>query len=653
MIIEEIKIETNETTRSVKELRQELKDLKNQLLNTQQGTEEYNKALQQAANIQKELKEQMFEVNNSAQDFGQTLGNVTGIMAGVSGAITAATGALSLFGIENEEAQKKITATMTALIGVTQGLSKIDSGVKAFKRLTAAIQLATGATSKFSAALLGSGIGVFVAGLLYMGKELVSIFSKVTKDMIDAKNALQGTVDFQTQVEEAAKVIEEANVGITNEQRQQLRLMDAQGTSAKAILEAELLMYETNLNDLQVEMDKTKQLKAQAEAEKARLIAAKQRAADEVTGNPYAESGVYLSTTLGQYDKYIAEQEAAITALNKALSDGSGKVKEYEGEIAILMARLANLSKTSKGVGNTTQDAIEREMNAIERRLQAFEDSKKTELQLLEERYQREQILFEGNEVILTKLTEEYEAERARIIAEAEEERNRPELEAQQSRLKLLERFNDELMTEKEHLDARYNMLIDAAEKEGQDTTKIKEWYEKEKTRITKEEEEKQTAIRKAAFKTYGDIANGVGDILMSMSEMMEEGSEEQKGLAIAATTIQMLVGIATAMSGAFTTKSGPWDIALAAVQAAAIAASGIASIVKINQVKADGSNGGSASVPTINIASAVAASPDFTQSVDGALTQTAIQDQKVYVTEHDITDTQKKVEVTQAMATY
>jgi len=43
-----------------------------------------------------------------------------------------------------------------------------------------------------------------------------------------------------------------------------------------------------------------------------------------------------------------------------------------------------------------------------------------------------------------------------------------------------------------------------------------------------------------------------------------------------------MLVGITAAISGLFTTKSGPWDIALAAIQAAAIAASGIANITQI-----------------------------------------------------------------------
>lgn len=72
MIVEEVKIQTSESTRTVKELRKELKDLKDQLLSTQKGTEEYSQAMQKAANIQHELKEQMQEINNSAMDFGHS-----------------------------------------------------------------------------------------------------------------------------------------------------------------------------------------------------------------------------------------------------------------------------------------------------------------------------------------------------------------------------------------------------------------------------------------------------------------------------------------------------------------------------------------------------------------------------------------------------
>ena len=221
-----------------------------------------------------------------------------------------------------------------------------------------------------------------------------------------------------------------------------------------------------------------------------------------------------------------------------------------------------------------------------------------------------------------------------------------------QARVAMLQSFDEDLMTEQQKLDQRYQMLIDAATKEGEDTTKITEWYEKEKTRIVEEEEEKQMQIRQAKLKAYEAIGNGIGDVLGSISDMMAEGTEEQKGLAIASTTIQMLTGIASALAMTYTTHTGWWDWAIGISQAASIAAAGIASITKISQVKSDGS-GSSISVPSVNMGAVVASAPEFVQSVDGAMTQTAITDQKVYVTEHDITETQKKVQVAQNRATY
>jgi hypothetical protein len=138
---------------------------------------------------------------------------------------------------------------------------------------------------------------------------------------------------------------------------------------------------------------------------------------------------------------------------------------------------------------------------------------------------------------------------------------------------------------------------------------------------------------------------------------MMEEGTEAQKGMAIASATMQMLAGVVTALSGAMTNKMTIADWILAGIQAATITAAGIANISKIQQVKPDGSNSGGGSggsyVPSISIPSVVGGSGDFTQTVDGAMTETAIADQKVYVLESDITDTQKKVEVNESQARF
>jgi hypothetical protein len=350
------------------------------------------------------------------------------------------------------------------------------------------------------------------------------------------------------------------------------------------------------------------------------------------------------------------KREEALTKKQKEEAEKRAKIAEDEYKKRIEAAqKLAKYEKDMAAArtrgeesGRYTQGAYEREMKYFDTLFKVYrKDSEEYKNLVLE----KEQFLQDWENHFIEEAKKEQEAndrkaEAERKAAEAEVER------AHQARMDLLKSFDEDLMTEQQKIDQRYQMLIDAATKEGEDTTKITQWYESEKTRIIKEEEDKQAKIREESIKNYATMADGIGNILGSISDMMAEGTEEQKGMAIAATTIQMLAGIATALAGAFTTKSGPWDIALAAIQAASIAAAGIASITKISQVKPDGS-GASISVPSVDMGAVVGSAPDFVQSVDGAMTQTAITDQRVYVLEHDITETQQKVQVAQNRATY
>lgn len=595
-IIEHVQVKTGDSVKTLKEMRKELRDLRDQLVNTQKGTEEYNQTVQKAANIQHELREQMQEINASAMDLGQKLGNATKAMTGISGAITAATGALSLFGIENEEAQKRIQTTMTALIGITQGLSKMDDGVKAFKRLTLAINTGSGALGKFKMALIATGLGALVVVLgsiiaywddftaaIGVSEEKMQKFGDVAKGVLNViTSSLKGLVQA------LGKMLKGDFSGAWDALKNGFNVVDN---------------FNQGVADSVAKREEEQTKKAKEEADKRAKIAE---------------------------DEYKKRIEAA------------KKLADYEKDMAMSQLRGKDADKYSA-------KSVEIQGKYFDTLLKIYKkDSDEYKNTIL----QKEQWLqdLENHQIDAANA----EDERARKQAERESE----------ERKRLLGGFNDSLLSEQEQLDARYQMLIDAATKEGEDTTAIEKWYADEKTRIAKEQADeaeriakenadKEAAIQKAKLNAYFSVASGIGDILGSMSDMMEEGSKEQKGMATAAATIQMLVGIATAISGAFTTKTGPWDIALAAVQAASIAASGIASIVKINQVKTDGSNAGASSVPSINMGSVMGSMPDFTQTVDGAMTEAAIKDQKVYVTEHDITETQTKVRVQQAQATY
>lgn len=592
MITEEIKIETGESTRTVKDLRKELKDLKDQLLNTQQGTEEYSETMRKAANIQKELKDQMLEVNNSAMDFGQKVGNITKTMSGLSGAITAATGAMSLFGVENEEAQKKITATMTSLIGITQGLSKMDDGVKAFKRLTIAINASSKSLNLFKVALISTGIGALVVVLgsviaywdefteaiglssekmEHLGDVAKGVFNVITSSLKGIAQALGKMLkgDFKgawESLKDGFSVVKNFNEGVANAQAKR-------------------------------EEEQTK--KAKEEADKRAKIAEE------------------------EYKKRIQAAE---------------KLAKYEKDMAQAKLRGDDADKYSEESRKIQERYFER-MFAVYKK-----DSEEYKNLVLE----KEQWLQDWENHL--------DEETKKANEKTEEEKK--------ARQKTLEDFNNSLKTERQLLDERYQMLIDTATQEEADTTAIVKWYEEEKTRIKNEEEEKRTekereeaekqkAINQAKINSYFTMANSIGDILGNLSGLMEEGSEEQKGLAIASATINTISGALAAYMSAMSSFPAPYNLVIGALQAAAVTASGLAQIQKIKQVKSDGSGADVSSTPSVSVPMVVNASPDFSQTVDGAMTQTSIRDQKVYVLEHDITETQNKVEVAEARAQY
>ena len=587
MLIEEVKIETGESTRTVKDLRKELKDLKDQLLNTQQGTEEYSETMRKAANIQKELKDQMLEVNNSAMDFGQKVGNITKTMSGLSGAITAATGAMSLFGIENEEAQRKITATMTSLIGITQGLSKMDDGVKAFKRLTIAINASSKSLGVFKTALAATGIGALVVVL----GSVISYWDEFTQAIGLSSDKLQHLGDIARGV---FNVITSSLKGIAS----------ALGKMIKGDFKGAWQELKDGFNVVQNFNDGVAESVAKRE--------------EEMTKKAQEEADKRAQ---------IAAEEA------KKRIEATAKLAKYERDMAQAQLRGEDAEKYSEK-NRQIQERYFETMFALYK-----EDSEEYKNLVLE----KEQWLQDWENHLLEQNKE----------GQTEDPEAKKQEEQKKARARALEDFNESLKSEQQLLKERYDMLVQAAKEAGQATTDIEQWYEDEKNRIHEEGLKKEQALNKLRYQSYRTMALTVGDILGNMSDMMADGTEEQKGLAIAATTINMLVGIQEALSGVWTTHSGIWDIALAAAQAASIATSGIATISKIQQVRPDGSGPGPVSTPPVSIPTVINASPDFSQTVDGAMTQTSIRDQRVFVLEHDITDTQKKVEVAESRAAY
>ena len=171
-------------------------------------------------------------------------------------------------------------------------------------------------------------------------------------------------------------------------------------------------------------------------------------------------------------------------------------------------------------------------------------------------------------------------------------------------------------------------------------------------------------AVAKGGEATFSDWAKGaantfqmVGSFLNALSDeqdtQTEEGFKKQKAMQISATLVNMLGGIAnawaSAMNPANAWMTAPGQIAIGSIMSTMIAGIGAAQIAKIAQTQFGG--GASASGSAIN--STIIPPVEYSNLVQGAQTEGAIKDTRVYVVESDIEGVGKKVAVQESENEY
>lgn len=265
--------------RNVGNYRQELKQLTDELVYLEEGTEEWSKALARAAEISQKVQDVNEMISQSAQDMGDHLQNVTGIAAGMVGVFQTVQASLNLIGVESENVEKMI-ATMQNLMAITQGLTAIEGAIDKYKRLnntikgltivqnlfgvaktktatataadtaattanttatvaqTGATTAATAATWSFNAALAANPLGAIVAVVIAAVAAITALttwFSNLTdasEDMSKMNDTLKDSID-----------------AVNKETDTQVRLMKAQGASTKEVLEYQKKRIEGNIKE--------------------------------------------------------------------------------------------------------------------------------------------------------------------------------------------------------------------------------------------------------------------------------------------------------------------------------------------------------------------------------------------------------------------
>lgn len=591
-------------TKSIKSLRQELKELKDAMTNVDEGSEEFYKLADKAGAIQHQITEITETVRGASADFGIMLSNSMQAFNGIIGGLQAVQGAMQFFGYQSESLVKTMSQ-LQGLMAVGQGISQIDSAIKAIDRLRVAIT-GTTKTAKLLRSVLQPkvflAITAAISALLFIWnkwgdsiKESIPLFGKVSnaikKITGDTEDLTKSQEDYNKSISEAQKKYDDL---VKNDKISKLN------SDAKKSYDE----LEKSLEQLYAERNVLEEQRKKAGAE----------------GN---------ERLYNQIKDENAELDAQISLLEKqkqAILDNADSYKEI-----------------AKGNGDTAKKAIT-EMN------KRTEEAYQIGLNYLEEVANRP--VEVPVEFIPDDEEDTFESVQEWVKNAFEGKRLQLDLSFAQGKLPETDYWEGLLSIENAYL---------STIKEG-----TNEWYQqalvieniKKKLEETKQATTAETAstqdwlqVASAGLGSLGSLFSGLADL---QDTTTKAGIEQQAKFQYMAA----LMNTANAILGAWTSSMSlpaPASFVLAGIQTAAAAAMGaiqIAQIQKSAQQAGANLSGSSASVSSSGISS-ITAPVQYTQDVNAAYIGKQISDSKMYVSVSEIDRVSNRVNVAESESKY
>ena len=548
--IKVLEIDTNPAQTSIKDLRKTLKGFKDEMANLEEGSDAFLEVANKAGQVKHQLDEINESVKGASSDFGDMVGNVTNVAAGITGAFQAVAGGLQAMGVESEAIDQAI-AKMQGLMAVTQGLSAIDDGIKSFGKLTTAINTSSKSLGKFKTALIGTGLGALVVVL----GSIIANWDEFSKSIGISESAMQKFGDVMKGVLNSALSM----IGGVGKAISRLITGDFKG-AGEAIKEGFAVQKNFQAGVQKAEEDRTKK---QLEEALKRIQIEREEA--EKRAKEYQE----------MIDKRIAENKRFKKEVNKGREDTT-------------LLPVDDLDKSMQKLSTIVDNAIAKKDEFISTCI-AIQKTGNEQFEILK------------NTVGLLS----------------------------ESSLGLGNTWINSISD----FQAIFNETMDIVVKKG-----------------------------KTGWQSYAQVAaaglQAVGTLLNNISNEQDtstkEGFEKQKKLQISATVMNMLSGIMAAWTSSMALPA-PASFIAGAIQTVATAALGAAQIAKIKSTQfGQGGSGGSSATPSTGAVSNMIMPPvQYSSAIQGASTEGAIKDTKVYVTETDIADTQRKVSVQESENTY
>ena len=683
-------VKRDDLGKQIDNINNQLKELDATIGNNQRKVgayaDEFGKALNQnndtVAASAASFKQALNEQDDATISTRTKLESIQKVTAGLASGYAAVQGTMALLGIENENLEKtfvKLQAAMAIAQGVggmkdlVEGLSR---GKVAFAGATNGVKMFIKGLSGVQKAIIGTGIGALVVALgvlIAHWEDIVNLFSNT-----DAIDDLQGDIDrlgetfkqLDADIDFDIRVAEA--VGKTKEEIIELRRTLAKDKLAQAesAVDRATTAY-NNMNWWDTQFNEGKYKKAVDDA-----VALRKQALAEL--NRVNQDATILDITTRENAKKDAQKKAEeraktqatvleefrvsqLTEEEKLYDELDRKYQEYlklfEGDTE---KQLLVVQWYTDEYTKLVEKELDERINADAQIAKSAEETRKRIAEADKQRYatavaESEKRLSKSFQTIDKKTEEDvYTTERRKPSGNGEINAIDNEL----SKLETLKNITNETLNLKvaaieaeqalfEQSSARWmeleNQKVALREQTNRTLGELSEqYYEQEKNRnrvLAGSITNTFTAALSSASAIIGALQDGI-------DTTTKEGFERNKKMQIANATIQMLVGITSALAGAFTTKSGPWDIALAAIQAATIATTGGIQIANIKKQTFDGGGSSTTSVtPTLGMSDNLPVS--YTRNLMGDMeTDTMNAAQRVYILESDIDESLRKVEV-------
>lgn len=725
-----IQIDTDPAVKSLKDLRKELKEYKDQMTNLEEGSDAFLEIANKAGEVKHQIEEINESIKGASADFGDMVGNVSNVAAGLTGAFEAVAGGLQAMGVESEAVDETIKR-MQGLMAVVQGLSAIDDGVKAMDKLAASITSTTKAAKLLKVALqpkvflaITAAIAALTAAWKLWGdsiKEALPFLGKTSKQLEAEKkaaeeseaakkkqaeaeesyrkkigSAIQGTLSYYKLLQAQYKRLQtdyqkmqwikknkdefdKLGISVKNLKEAEDKFVNNTDAVVKALIKrAMATAKQQQLSELASQYTEAK-VKAEKEYEKKKVSAG-----SRVPGTSHS-AGSY--EYVDRNGKWVYTEEGANKVnekLRKQLNAEADLFYQQMNELAAEIADEMTIDTILQGINNgvnggtdgtakkIVDETKDKALGLVEFTDEDLQAGLKRVKQLYEERYNIQLEQLKRSDKTEKELIEgEIEIEKQRLTLYEE---GTLEHEKQLTKLFELEKELSELTTETVEVttnqyesmrkagDVFFDGLKQTVTAFGDSSLGLSsKWIDSlDQFQLAfKQTMDIVSSEGKAGWQSYGQVAatalGGIGTLLNAISQDQDvstkKGFEQQKKLQIAATTMNMLAGIMAAWTSSMALPA-PTSFIVGAVQTAATAALGGVQIAKIKSQTLNSATASGAINPTA-VNSMVIPPVQYSSAVQGASTEGAIKDTKVYVTESDIASTMNKVSVQETENTY